>query len=302
MKKLPDQFSKRIVGAFGERGADWLQILPQILDDLSSRWQIRIEDPFPDMAYNFVAPGFRKHGAPVVVKVGVPNSELAHEIGALRAFDGHGVVALLEVLPEYGAFLLERLLPGEPVLHVDDETATSIAGEVMRQIWQSGILKGDFPSVSDWAKGFPRLRERFGGGTGPFPKKLVETAEALFRDLLSSMDETILLHGDLHHWNILSADREPWLAIDPKGVLGEPAYEVGAWLRNPFPQILTIDQPEKVIARRLDQFADQLMLARDRMLGWGIAQAVLAAWWSFEEDRDDWDAGLACADIMSTVD
>jgi streptomycin 6-kinase len=116
------------------------------------------------------------------------------------------------------------------------------------------------------------------------------------------MDETFLLHGDLHHWNILSTDRELWLAIDPKGVLGEPAYEVGAWLRNPFPQILTFDQPRKVIARRLDQFADQLTLARDRMLGWGIAQAVLASWWSFEDEGDDWDSWLAYAGIISAVD
>lgn len=164
-----------------------------------------------------------------------------------------------------------------------------------------GIPKGDFPSVSDWAKGFQRLRERFDGATGPFPKRLVDTAEALFSDLLASMDETILLHGDLHHWNILSADREPWLAIDPKGALGEPAYEVGAWLRNPFPQIMTFDQPRKVIARRLDQFADKLTLARDRMLGWGIAQAVLAAWWSFE-DEGDWEDWLAYAEIISTVE
>jgi len=302
MNMLPDQFSKRIVGTFGEQGADWLRILPQLLVELSSRWQIRIEDPFPDMAYNFVAPALRKDGTAVVVKVGVPNTEIKNEIAALQAYDGRGTVTLIEALPDEGAFLLERLTPGEHVLHLNDEVATSIAADVIRRIWKSGTPQGDFPSVSDWAKGFQRLRKRFDGGTGPFPKKLVDTAQSLFRDLLSSMGETILLHGDLHHWNILSADRAPWLAIDPKGVLGEPAYEVGAWLRNPFPQILTFDQPRKVIARRLDQFADQLTLARDRMLAWGIAQAALAAWWSFEDEGDEWDSWLAYAGIISTVD
>lgn len=301
MNMLPDQFSKRIVGTFGEQGADWLRILPQLLVELSSRWQIRIEDPFPDMAYNFVAPALRKDGTAVVVKVGVPNTEIKNEIAALQAYDGRGTVTLIEALPDEGAFLLERLTPGEHVLHLNDEVATSIAADVIRRIWKSGTPQGDFPSVSDWAKGFQRLRKRFDGGTGPFPKKLVDTAQSLFRDLLSSMGETILLHGDLHHWNILSADRAPWLAIDPKGVLGEPAYEVGAWLRNPFPQILTFDQPRKVIARRLDQFADQLTLARDRMLAWGIAQAALAAWWSFEDEGDDWGAWLRCAEIISSA-
>ena len=298
MHNLSDRFSHRIIRTFGDDGADWLRDLPIILDDLASRWQITIKDPFPDIAYNFVAPAVREDGTHVVVKVGVPNRELRNEIAALRAFNGRGTASLIETLPEQGAFLLERLWPGEHVLHLDDETATSIAGEVIQQLSRCGLPEGGFPSISDWTGGLQKLRERFSGGTGPFPKKLVETAENLFGDLLSSMDEATLLHGDLHHWNILSADREPWLAIDPQGVVGELAYEVGAWLRNPFPNILTFDHPQNVIARRLDQFADQLMLDRDRLLGWGISQAVLAAWWSFDEEDENWDSWLRCAEIL----
>jgi streptomycin 6-kinase len=303
MYKLSDEFSHRIVGAFGEDGADWLHSLPRILDDLTSRWKITIKDPFQDMAYNFVAPAIREDSIHVVVKAGVPNLELENEIAALRAFDGYGAVTLIEALPEQGVFLLEQLRPGEPVLHLkDDETATSIASEVMRHLWKSGLPDGDFPSVTDWADGLQKLRERFDGGTGPFPKKLIETTEVLFRDLLSSMDEATLLHGDLHHWNILSAEREPWLAIDPKGVVGEPAYEVGAWLRNPFPNILTFDHPKNVITRRLDQFAEHLMLDRDRLLAWGISQAVLAAWWSFDDDDENWSTWIKVAEVISTTD
>ncbi len=246
MNGLSETFSHRIVGAFGEEGVLWLQHLPSILDSLTSRWAITIMDPFEDMAYNFVAPAIREDGSEVVVKVGVPHRELRTEIAALRIFNGRGVARLVEALPESGAFLLERLEPGDPVLHLgDDESATSIASEVMRQLWKSGVQEGEFPSVSDWASGLQKLRDRFDGGTGPFSKSLIETAESLFRDLLSSMDEVTLLHGDLHHWNILSAEREPWLAIDPQGVIGEPAYEVGAWLRNPFPYILKMLHSEQ---------------------------------------------------------
>lgn len=303
MHRLSDEFSHRIVGAYGEDGADWMRSLPRILDDLASRWNITIKDPFQDMTYNFVAPAVREDKNYVVVKVSVPNRALNNEIAALQAFDGRGAVKLIEALPEEGAFLLEQLRPGEPVLQLeDDETATSIASEVMRQLWKSGLPDGDFPSITDWAGGLQKLRERFDGGTGPFPTKLIETTEVLFRDLLSSMDEATLLHGDLHHWNILSAEREPWLAIDPKGVVGEPAYEVGAWLRNPFPNILTFDDAKNVIARRLDQFVEHLILDRDRLLAWGISQAVLAAWWSFDDDDENWSTWLEVAELISTTD
>src|SRR5438128_12681264 len=94
---------------------------------------------------------------------------------------------------------------------------------------------------------------------------LLEEAETLYAELSASMAEPVLLHGDLHHDNILSATRQPWLAIDPKGLIGEPAYEVGAWLRNPLPQLLHMPQPGRILARRVDQFAEELGLERTRV-------------------------------------
>jgi streptomycin 6-kinase len=296
---LPEDFRRRVVGAFGAAGAAWLQRLPSVLDDVTSRWGITLMDPFEDMAYNFVAPATRIDGTEVVLKVGVPERELLTETAALRAFDGCGAARLLDAAPELGALLLERLQPGQPVLGLrDDESATAVAIEVMRRLWRPAPRDAIFPLVQDWAGGLGRLRERFEGGTGPFPKRLIETAEGLFRELLRSMNETVLLHGDLHHWNILSAEREPWLAIDPKGVIGDPAYEVGAWLRNPFPEILTMARPREMIARRLDRLAVGLRFDRDRLRSWGVAQAVLSAWWSYEDGDEDWRAGLTCAELI----
>jgi streptomycin 6-kinase len=130
---------------------------------------------------------------------------------------------------------------------------------------------------------------------------LVETAEGLFAELLSSMDELVLLHGDLHHYNILSAEREPWLAIDPKGVVGEPAYELGAWLRNPVPHVFSWPDARQVTARRVDQFAELLGLDRQRIIGWGIAQAVLSAWWDYEDVGRGWEDVLACAEWLMVL-
>ncbi len=300
---LTRAFSRRIVGAFGQAGQTWLQSLPSILDDLSSDWSITLKPVFQDTSYSYVAPVVRADGSEAVLKVAVPNRELQAEIEALRIFNGLGAVRLIDSDPELGALLLERAKPGRPLLElVDDELATTIAGQVMLQLWGSIVQEGIFPSVENWSSGLHQLRGQFDGGTGPFPKHLVETAEALFRDLIQSMDESTLLHGDLHHWNILSAEREPWLAIDPKGVIGEPAYEIGAWLRNPFPSIEKQPHPDKIVARRIDQLAKELGLDRKRILGWALAQSVLAAWWSYEDGEREWELWLACAEVFAKLE
>ncbi|MCA9947244.1 MAG: phosphotransferase, partial [Anaerolineales bacterium] len=159
-----------------------------------------------------------------------------------------------------------------------------IAAQVMQKLWRPLPAEHNFPSVADWAGGLAELREEFGGGTGPFDEKLVGTAESLFTDLLASSGEPVLLHGDLHHYNILSVG-DGWKAIDPKGLAGEPAYEVGALLRNPF---TLYDEPDlkRITVRRLDILAETLSLDRERLRQWGLAQAVLSAWWSYEDGDD----------------
>lgn len=140
-----------------------------------------------------------------------------------------------------------------------------------------------------------------GGGTGPFPGVLVKTAETLFAELSGSMAEAVLLHGDLHYANILAAERRPWLALDPKGVVGEPAYEVGALLRNPRPQLLDESDPGRILDRRLDQLAEELGFDRARLLGWSLAQAVLSGWWSFEDHGHGWEFAIRCAELLAAL-
>jgi streptomycin 6-kinase len=115
------------------------------------------------------------------------------------------------------------------------------------------------------------------------------------------MAEPMLLHDDLHRDNILAAQRESWLAIDPKGLIGEPAYETGALLRNPLPQLLELPQPGRILAWRVNQLAEELDFDRARVRGWGLAQAVLSAWWSVEEFGDVSDTAIACAEVLTSI-
>jgi streptomycin 6-kinase len=197
--------------------------------------------------------------------------------------------------------LLERLQPGEPLSTVeDDEQATRFAGGVMGKLGRPAPEKHAFPTVSDWARGFERLRRRFDGGTGPMPRGLVEEAEALFTDLLASEGEPLLLHGDLHHENVLSAGRDPWLAVDPKGVVGEAAYETAALLHNPA-EALDAPDPGKLLERRIEILTTELGLDPARVRAWGFAQAVLAAYWGLEDGGRVWSEALHFARLLKKI-
>ncbi|MDT5156370.1 MAG: streptomycin 6-kinase [Acidobacteriota bacterium] len=304
MTFIPEEFARAIIDQHGEAGRLWLRRLPALVEQCAARWSLKVGPPFVPLSYNYAATAEGAGGERFVLKIGVPVAELMSEIEALRMMEGRGAVRLFDADAEAGALLLERLEPGTQLValcEVDDARATSAAASVMRKLWHPVPTKHSFPSVADWGRGFQRMRERFGGGNGPFPRKLVDEAESLFAELLSTAAEPVLLHGDLHHGNILAATRVPWLAIDPKGLVGEPAYEVGALLRNPLPQLLDWPEPVRVSERRIAQLADELGFDKARIRGWGLAQAVLAGWWSIEDTGKGGEFGIAAAEILSST-
>jgi streptomycin 6-kinase len=303
MQDLPPGFVATILAVHGAAGRAWLDRLDSLLRACEQRWSLHLGPPFSDLTYNYVAPGVGLDGRPVILKAGVPNKELTTEIEALRLFDGQGAVCLLDADPLEGLLLLERLLPGTPLsLLPDDEQATAIAAGVMGQLWRPAPAATPFPTAADWGRGFQRLRHRFDGGSGPFPTDLVTMAESLYAELLRSSGEAVLLHGDLHHNNLLAAERQPWLAIDPKGVIGEREYELGALLRNPFPRLLNLPNAADLLRRRCDQLAAMLGFDRQRVHAWAVAQSVLSAWWDYEDNRPGWHLHLQVTRLLLAGD
>jgi streptomycin 6-kinase len=210
-------------------------------------------------------------------------------------------VRVLEADVERGALLLERLTPGTPLSEVeDDASAMSIAAGVMRRLHRPLPERHPFPSIATLAADLDALRPMFGARAGPIPVRLVDEAKALFADLIASQGDVVLLHGDLHHDNILRSQRDDWLAIDPKGVAGERAYETGALLRNPA-ALLRQPAPERILARRIDQLSSELDLNRQRVRGWALAQAVLAAAWGVQDTGEPWAQGLAFAELLASL-
>jgi len=299
--KLPPEFRQTVIDICGAAGEAWLAELPDLLQAAAERWQLRLGHPLPGMAYNYVGWATRDDGSPAVVKIGIPDGEWRFEIAALRAFASRGAVRLLESWPERRAFLLEALQPGRPLAKEPDEDhAMQITAGLLRELWAPPPAGGEFPTIGDWAQGLPRLRTRFEGGTGPFPRALVERVEANFRTLLANPGPKKLLHGDVHHWNILSTGSHAagYALIDPKGLLGEAEYDLMPWLRNNLPDAESPAEWRARISRRIDRFAELLDFDRQRLRAWGQAESLLSAWWSYEDGRPDCAAAVQIAELF----
>lgn len=199
----------------------------------------------------------------------------------LHAFGGHGAVRVYERTE--GALLQERLQPATALAHIAlsgrDEHATDIIADVIRRMSHSSEVPAACDTVLDWGTGFQRYRE---SGDRQIASELVNQGERVYADLAMSQRQVRLLHGDLHHYNVLLDSERGWVAIDPKGVVGELEYEVGAALRNPF------ENPELfastlTIEKRIARFEAELQLNSERALAWSFAQAVLSAIWTAED-------------------
>ena len=299
--QIPEGFIRTTLELYGPAGQAWLDNLPTLLAECEQRWSLEVQTPF-SLSYNYVAPAVRVDGTRAVIKLGVPNPELLTEIAAMRAYAGRGAARLLEADPGRGILLEERLEPGLPLSQLENDTqAVSITASVMRQLWQAAPANGLFPTLARWTIGLKKLRPHFGGGCGPFPPVLVDKAEKLRDELLATPSEPVLLHGDLHHENILSAQRQPWLAIDPKGVVGERTYEPTPFFYNNIPKNITSHELKTLLARRIDQFAAELDLERSRLLAWGLVQCVLSGWWSYCDHGYGWEPVISIAEILSDL-
>jgi streptomycin 6-kinase len=256
------------------RRAAWVATLPVRLARLSRRWQLVATEPMPRggtgaRLFTAMAPA-----GPVVLKLDLPGQAVQAEAEALAGFAGQGATRLLAAAPEQGALLLERLTPGTPLATLaDDDAATHAAAEVMLRLRRPAPQGALVAETAGWVRIMDRARsERW-----PLPRPILDRAAALFHDLAASAPAPVLLHADLHHGNILRAG-EGWRAIDPRGALGDPAFEAAALLRNP------AGAPAVARARRrLDILAAVLGLDRVRLAGWGYATAVLAACWAVED-------------------
>ncbi|MEV4518383.1 aminoglycoside phosphotransferase family protein [Dactylosporangium sp. NPDC049525] len=268
---LTAALERNVTGVWGAAGERWLAELPALLAAIVADWELTLGPPY-DLTFHYVAAVRCADGTPAVLKVGF---ELAVEATALAAFDGHGADRLLRADLDRGALLLEQVSPGDrlrDLVPARDAEATEVLAGLMRRLHVPPVP--GLPTVLSQVGFLDRHR-------GAVPADLVREAAARMRELSATATREAVLHGDLHHDNVLRGTREPWLAIDPHGLVGDPGYEVGSILFNPF-----LDDRDPaltaLVPARLRQLSAALGEPVDRLAAWGFVKAVLSSVWTAE--------------------
>ena len=294
---LSNNFIQNILGLHEIEGAKWIIDLPKIVKEIEQSWLLKVAKPFPNLSYHFVAPCVLQDKSEAVLKLAIPEkkSPIFNEKKILEIFNGEGAVRVLRFDERFYALLLEKLTPGENLVKIcqkDDAQSNFIAIQVLqRLLTKTTTEKNDFPLLKDWVSGLQNAEKP------SFAPEFVKKAREFLDELIASSNKSFLLHGDLHHQNILSATREEFLAIDPKGIIGDIGFEISTFLNNPRGWVLSHPEREKIIENRLEQFSEAFEIEPRDLQKWAFSEAVLSAWWTFEESRADWEKWIACAEI-----
>jgi len=250
------------------------------LETKAAEWNVTL-DEIRETPTSLIGFGVR-NGVRVVLKITKQVGDESHSGEVLKAYGGKGAVRVYESEPN--AVLLERLEPGEQLVNLvrqsRDDEATNILAEVIAKL-ANHEAPIDCPTVTDWGRAFDRYLK---SGDEQIPREVVEEAREMYAELASSQRQTMLLHGDLQHYNVLFDNERGWVAIDPKGVIGELEYELSAALRNPI-ELPDVFANPVTINRRLETLTSKLNLDYSRALRWSYTQSILSAIWDIEDNH-----------------
>jgi streptomycin 6-kinase len=237
------------------------------------QWALRLGDPYEAGAAGYAVRAEQPDGTPAVLKLIYPHRESEHEAAALEHWDGDGAVRLLAYDAARWAILIERCEPGTRLFEAGADVALDVMVRLLPRLWKPA--GPPFRSLADeaawWVSFLPELWERTGR---PFERRLLDAALDALTTLPASQGEQVLLHQDLHAENVLAAQREPWLAIDPKPLVGEREFGLA-----PLVRAFELGNRRRDVLHRLDRLSSELGLDRERVRGWTIGQTLA---WSFE--------------------
>jgi streptomycin 6-kinase len=297
-ESIPEELVAHTIAMCGDSGTEWLDRLRTTIEEIEENWSISVGDPFPSIEFNYVAAATDINGNAIVIKISPPfeTSEIFSEAKFLRVANGRKVVRLLAQDRDRRAILIERALPGSNLTEIyagNELKAVAPAIDVLRAI--TGKPPEDTSEtidLDDWFDGMHRHTET------AFPAEYAVRALEI-HSRLSRGVERCYLHGDFHPGNIVSDTREPFLAIDPKGMIGPIGYDIAVFLNN-F-HWWQEDRPD--IQERLDfavrAFSDAFDVSPADLRLWSFAQMVLSAWWTFDEMREIYQNDVAKADVWN---
>ncbi len=274
--KNNDYFISNIKEIYLETGDQWLRDIPVKINELGLEWDFEITRVMPHLSYSFVAL-VKYQGDDAIIKMAPSDQCLEQEIQCLSGFQKDSPT-IFHFDKRNNAALMEYIHPGDSLKKLVragyDDQATRIICNIIRELRFQNKINYPFKHLSELAKDLNIL-------IGHFDKKLLDKAIYLFQELTQDRSQDILLHGDLHHDNILSSGND-WKIIDPHGYIGDPVAEVGAMIRNPydcFPDNMSL---KKILARRLSILNDELSYGSEHINAWCYCISVLSVAWTYE--------------------
>jgi streptomycin 6-kinase len=295
---LPATYTAGIRRILKDRADQWLAALPGHVDATLTRWRLTPDGPVLHGFCAIVLPVTADDGRPAVLKIGYQDPGTRTEAVALRAWDGRGAVRLLDAdlmldpaeEGGVGALLLERLDPARSLHQVEDDEAATVTGAVLAELARPLGTGADLGGVPDlaataarWLEELPRHWESLGR---PGDRRLLDAALATCRDL-GPEPAGALVHIDLHQANVLAAEREPWLAIDPQAMVADPAFCLVPFLRNKWHAVAGSADPRAAFRRRFDIVVESSGVDRDRAAAWTLARAVDDLLWAVRHGDDE---------------
>lgn len=284
---IPADTVRQFLWGGRETGVRWARRVGDILPYWCDRWGITLSDELPILAMNLVLFGESSEHGPVVIKTSPPHPESTAEIAALRHHHDPAVVELLHADTDVSIMVQRRVQPGTTLKSAIDggelteEAAVDIAAAMMQRYWIEPPPGAQFIDLDYWFRALYAYQTSYPNGGGPIPHHHVELAIRQADELLETQQEMVMLHGDIHHYNILRDAEHGWTLIDPKGLVGERGYDIGTWLLNP----IYFDRRQDVAEMteyRLDRFTELLGIERKRLWQWAMAHAVLSDCWNVE--------------------
>jgi len=294
---LPKHFIENIKNI----NIDWLNNLENLIHYFAKKWQLSDIKHFENLSYNYVAQAYSQVcKTDLVLKICLPGEASTNEQKALLYFNGNGCVKLLDYDLQNFAMLLEAIKPGKTLKEVfskDEnkliETAAGVIKKLHANKLTDNIKLNGFPTINQWVG----LLNNF--QANQIPNKHLIRAKELALKLLSSQTDLYLLHGDLHDDNILQKGND-WVAIDPKGVVGELAYEIAVFIRVFVPFIIEDTNSFEIINNRINQFSKIFNIEKQRLIDWSYVQSVLAACWAIEDNSKSYKNWLKLTELIES--
>lgn len=260
---------------------DWLARAPRLADELVEEWRLRVSGPAMAGACAMVVPVTTHDDRRGVLKLGWPHWEAETEHLALRAWGGEAAVELWRADPHRFALLLERARPDRDLHALGVLEACEVVAGLYRRLHRPPLpqLRRLSDLCARWAERLPAL-----AASNLVPRRFVSQAARLLRAFAADpATDSALIHSDLHFANVLAADREPWLVIDPKPLAGDPAYEVAPLLWNRWDEVMRAASPRQSLLSRLYTVVDVAGLDEDRVRDWVVVREVCAVLWAYED-------------------